>query len=263
MHQARCVATLSLLVSLFAVVPAARAADAAQPQSSVSVGAGVAYLPEYAGADNSRAVPLFSYDYANKNGLFASTSHGIGYQNALGPFRVSAALGFDGGRKESGGRYRNGSDTLRGMGDVAGTALAKLGIGYDFGFLSVGVEASLALGNRKRGNNFQLAVGVPLLKTANDQVSLFGSADYGDNRYMQTYYGVTALQSSRSQFRVYSARAGFDKLGLGASWNHKLSDQWSFQAMGGVFDMVGDARNSPLTKRRSTPMIATSFQYSY
>ena len=243
--------------------PAAPAANSPTPASALSIGAGIGYLPEYAGADDMRTVAMISFDYANKNGFFASTRRGIGYHTSAGPVQLSAALGYDHGRKESGGRLRYGSDTLRGMGDVKGAALAKLGVGYDFGFMTVGVEANLALSNRERGNSVEFAVGVPLLVSATDKVALVGSADFGDSKYMQTYYGVTAQQSARSQFAAYTPSAGFQKVSVGVNWGHKLSASWSFQGLAGAFTMVGDAKDSPLTKRSTTPVVLATFKYSF
>lgn len=262
MHRAICVAVFALLMGQRASAIAAPDA-AATPDGTYAIGAGIASVPEYAGARDSRVTPLFTFDYANKNGLFASTRRGIGYQNSVGPFQFSAALGYDPGRREKRGRFRTGSDLLRGMGNVAGTALGRLALGYDFGFMSVGVEANLALNHRERGNTFQLAVGVPLVAKARDQVSLFAVADYGNGKNMQAFYGVTQLQSARSGFVSYSPSAGFDKVGLGLSANHQISINWSVQTMAGAFTMVGDARKSPLTRRVSAPVLVATFNYAF
>ena len=261
MHRAICVAIFALLMGQEAC--AADAPPAVAPDSTYAIGAGIASVPEYAGARDSRTTALLTFDYANKNGLFASTRRGVGYQSSVGPFQFSAALGYDPGRREKGGRFRTGSDALRGMGNVAGGALGRLALGYDFGFMSVGVEANLALSRRERGNTFQLAVGVPLVANARDQVSLFGVADYSDVKNMQTYYGVTQLQSARSGFVSYTPSAGFDKVGVGLSANHQISKNWSVQTMAGAFTLVGDAKKSPRTRRVTTPILVATFRYAF
>ncbi len=264
MQRAICVA----LFSLFAFAPKAHAAEAAAveaaaPQSTFSVGVGAGYLPEYAGADDSRFFAMLSLDYAHKSGFFASTRRGIGFQSATGPLRTSVAISYERGRKEHSRRFGSGSPDLRGMGDIAGSTVAKLGIGYDLGFMTFGTEAKFALSNRERGNTYELAVGVPLLKTATNQVTLFGSADYADRKQMQTYYGVTAAQSARSGYNTYNPSRGFEKVALGVNWNHQINSAWSVRTMAGVLHMVGDAKDSPLTKRRTSPMLLTTVNYAF
>lgn len=259
MQRAICVA----LFSLFAIAPKAYAAEPAAPQSTFSVGLGAGYVPEYAGADDSRFIAMLSFDYAHKSGFFASTRRGIGFQTSIGPLKTSAAIAYAHGRKEHSRRYGSGSPDLRGMGDVSGSTVAKLGIGYDFGFMTVGMEAKLALSNRERGNTYEFAVGVPLMKTPTDQVSLFGSADYSDRKQMQTFYGVTATQSARSGYSAYTPGASFEKVAAGVNWNHQINSAWSVRSMVGALHMVGDAKDSPLTKRRTAPVVLTTVNYAF
>ncbi|MFP5392894.1 MAG: MipA/OmpV family protein [Gammaproteobacteria bacterium] len=260
---------LPLYAVLFtaALSPLAFAADApdtsTQPETSTTVGLGVAYVPEYAGAKKSRAFPLLAFEYANANGLFASSQKGIGYQTKAGPVNLSAALGYDVGRRERDSNVRFGSKALKGMGDIRGSALLGLGIGYDFGFVSVGLQSNLALSHRERGNEYELAAQVPLLADDADKVGLFFSADYSDKKNSQTFYGVTAQQSLRSGYKVYTPKAGFTKAALGVSWNHTFNKNWSLNTMAGAMHMLGDAADSPLTARKTAPVLLTTVNYTF
>lgn len=256
------VAALSASV-LITFSPAACAAEKVSPESTFSAGIGVAVVPKYFGSDEHRATPVLDLSYAHKSGFFVSTQDGIGMRTEAGPLTVSAALGFDSGRKERNTNLRFGSKALKGMGDIRSSALANLSVGYDFGFMTVGVEAELALTHRERGNRLEIAAGVPLLADAKDNVSLFASINVADRKNMQTYYGVTALQSQRSGYRQYTAKAGVEKVGLGVSWNHQLNDKWSVRTMAGAFRLVGDAADSPLTKRKTAPVVFTTLNYKF
>lgn len=241
----------------------AQAAEPAQPESSFSAGLGLAVLPKYSGADEWRAMPLLDISYANKNGFFAGTRQGIGFRTAAGPVQVSAALGYDGGRRESDSRRRFGSEALRGMGDIRGAALANLAVGYDLGFMTLGIKAELALTHRERGNRYQFAASVPLLTGGSDQVALFGALDVADRKNMQTFYGVTENQSRNAGYHVYTPKAGVEKLGVGVSWNRQLSPAWSVRTMGGAFTLVGDAADSPIVKRKTAPVLLTTLNYRF
>jgi outer membrane scaffolding protein for murein synthesis (MipA/OmpV family) len=59
---------------------------------SFSAGVGLAYVPEYAGADKSRVCRCLSSNAPYANGVFLSTQRGIGYETKVGDFKLSAAL---------------------------------------------------------------------------------------------------------------------------------------------------------------------------
>lgn len=257
MHQIVCLAAL-IAASL---ASCAHAADAVPQESTLTVGAGIAYVPEYAGAKKSRAMGLVDVEYANKNGLFAGGREGIGYRTALGPVNVSAAVGYSSGRHDRDSRRRFGSVALKGMGEIKGSAVLNLGVGYDLGGMSVGLKAKLA--REEHGNSVELAAGMPLFSDDADSVSLFGSIGYGDRKHAQTWYGVTAEQSLRSGFKQYSAKAGLESAALGGVWNHKFNKNWSVRTMAGAFTLLDVAADSPLTKRKTAPVVLTTVNYSF
>jgi outer membrane protein len=48
------------------------------------------------------------------------------------------------------------------------------------------------------------------------------------------------------------------------SWNHVIDKTWSVHsAVGFTHLLSGDAADSPLTKRKTTPMIMTGFSYKF
>lgn len=236
---------------------------AAEPESTFTAGVGVAVVPKYFGADEMQGMPLIDLAYEHRSGFFAGTRDGIGFRSAAGPFQVSAALGYSSGRRERDSHRRFGSEALKGMGDVRSSATANLGIGYDFGFMALGMKAELALNHRERGNRYELAAQVPLLADGKDNVALFASLDVADRKNMQTFYGVTAQQSARSGYRVYTPKAGVEKVGLGVAWNRQLNERWSVRTMAGAFRLTGDAADSPLTKRKTAPVLFTTLNYRF
>lgn len=242
---------------------AAHGAEPAQPDSTFSAGIGIAVVPKYLGADEWRAMPMIDLSYANKYGLFASTRKGVGLRTGAGPLQVSAALGVAAGRRERDARRRFGSEALRGMGDIRSSTVASLGVGYDFGFMTLGMQAELALNHRERGNRLEFALGVPLLADAMNKLDLFASLDVGDRKNMQTFYGVTAAQSARTGYRVHTPKAGVEKGGFGISWNRQLGTSWSVRSTAGAYRLVGDAAASPLTKRKTAPVLFTTLNYRF
>lgn len=250
-------------LSLGLLAPLAHAADTDAPQSTLTVGAGIAVVSEYSGSDQQRTRAVVGVDYQNKNGFFASTMRGIGYQGKVGDFGFSAAIGYGAGRKDYDRNYGVGSDYLRGMGEIEGSTLALIGGSYKFGGVTVSTRAAVALTHRERGNQYALGLQVPLLKDEKNQVGMFTNADYSDRKHMQTFYGVTAKQSLASGFQAYTPKAGFSKVALGVNWNHQLSKAWSVNTTLGVNHLVGDAADSPLTQRKTSGFAISTVNYAF
>lgn len=64
--------------------------------------------------------------------VFVSTTRGIGYGNSFGNLDYNAALSYRAGRKDrdvSSDSIASGSDDLRGMGDIKGSAIVVRGWG--------------------------------------------------------------------------------------------------------------------------------------
>ena len=126
--------------------PSSTKADASQGGDSLTVGLGVAYLPAYAGSDESRLMPAPYIERTFGNGFFIGTGRGLGYQVTLGDFSASAALSYGGKRDEHKRTLGAGSDALKGMGEVEGGAQAILAVSYRLGSvgLSLGTMQNLS-----------------------------------------------------------------------------------------------------------------------
>lgn len=256
--------TLTLL-SLCAFSGKSFAEDAkpATPGDSFTAGIGLAYVPEYAGADKSRVLPLPFLEKTYANGVFLSTRRGIGYQTEVGDFKFSGALGYDAGRKDHKENYFSGSDALRGMGNIEGAAQAVLSVGYQLGTIGLSLTTKQNLGHREYGATYTLGLEAPLYTSASDQIGLGASAEYGDRKHAQTYFGVTARQSAASGYKAYTAKAGFENVTAGVNWTHVIDGNWAVRSVLGVSRLTGDAADSPLTKRKTTPMVMTALVYRF
>ena len=254
------------LVPLFATLCAVGAAGQASAQAAPEgtlVGIGIGYVPEYTGADDSHLVGAPILEHSFGNGFFASTRRGLGYQTTAGGFGLSAALGYGGKRDEHKRNFGAGSDDLRGMGKVDGGALALLTATYQVGTIGLSLSTAQALSRRDNGSTYTIGASTPFYTSASNQLSFSTSAVYGDNKHAQTYYGVTATQSARSGYRSYRAERGFETVNVGVNWNHVLDARWSVNSAVGLTRLVGDAADSPLTKRKTTPMLMTGLVYKF
>ncbi|MYM26512.1 MipA/OmpV family protein [Duganella sp. FT135W] len=256
--------TLTLLsLCVFSGKSFAEEATPAPAGDSLSAGVGLAYVPEYAGAEKRRVLPLPFIERTYANGVFLSTQRGIGYGTKIGDFTLSAALGIDAGREDHRKNYFSGSDALKGMGKIDASAQAVLSAGYQLGTVGVGFTTRQNINHREYGNTYILSASAPLYSDSTDQISFGAGAVYGDNKHMQTYYGVTARQTIYSGYRTYTAKAGFENVTAGVNWNHVLDAHWSLASGLGVNRLMSDAADSPLTRRKTSPAVMTALIYKF
>lgn len=231
---------------------------AAQNQdNALTLGGGANVTPRYSGSDKSRVTTAMMLDYTMANGFFASSTRGIGYGNNIGKFDYNAALSYRAGRKDhdvDSDSLSDGSDYLRGMGDVKGSALGVFGLGYGVAdWLNLQLQAEVPFSERNNGAALHFGINSPLYTSPNNTVTLALTGSWGTDKYMQTYYGVSASQSAASRFTRYDAGAGVYAWSMNLDWTHKFNEDWSVVAAAGVTQLTGDARNSPIMQRKTSP----------
>lgn len=225
------------------------------------VGAGVALSPAYLGSKTYQvgAAPFAEVRY--KDRYFLSVFEGLGFDLIkTNGFRAGPVLSYDGGRKESGKTLRiagNRDTSLIGLGDVKGTLRAGGFVAYQWGPLTAKAQVSEALGG---SNGLVANLGVRL--TAPVRAISFSSKpvivsigpriEFVDGKRNNAYFGVDALQSSRSGLPQYTAKGGLQSYGVGATVLVPVSKSLSALVLGGYDRISGDAANSPLVKQRGS-----------
>lgn len=241
---------------------------AGQRQGNVlTLGGGVDVAPRYSGSDKSRVAAAQVVDYAMANGFFISTTRGLGYGNRVGNLDYSAALSYRAGRKDrdvSSDSIASGSDYLRGMGDVKGSAVVVPGLGYRItDWLNVQLQAEVPVSERDNGEAVHFGIASPLYTSPENSVTLALTGSWGSSKYMQTYYGVSAAQSAASGFARHDAGSGIYAYSLNLDWTHKLTSRWSVLAAAGVTQLTGEAGDSPVVQKKTSPTGSLKVTYSF
>ena len=258
----------SILSGAVLALLATPALAAGQRQGNVlTLGGGVDVAPRYSGSDKSRVTAAQVVDYAMANGLFISTTRGLGYGNRVGNLDYSAALSYRAGRKDrdvSSDSIASGSDYLRGMGDVKGSAVVVPGLGYRVtDWLNVQLQAEVPVSERDNGEAVHFGIASPLYTSPENSVTLALTGSWGSSKYMQTYYGVSAAQSAASGFARHDAGSGIYAYSLNLDWTHKLTSRWSLLAAAGVTQLTGEAGDSPIVQRKTSPVGSLKVTYSF
>ncbi|MEG5839324.1 MipA/OmpV family protein [Enterobacter mori] len=233
----------------------------------LTLGGGVDVAPRYSGSDKSRVGAAQVVDYAMANGFFISTTRGIGYGNNIGNLDYSAAVSYRTGRKDkdvSSDSISSGSDYLRGMGDIKGSAIVVPGLGYKVtDWLHLQLQAEGPVSERDNGEAAHFGISSQLYTSPNNAVTLALTSSWGSDKYMQTYYGVSAAQSAASGFARHDAGAGIYAYSLNLDWTHRLTSRWSVLAAAGVTQLTGDAADSPIVQRKTSPTGSLKVTYSF
>ncbi|MEG5852286.1 MipA/OmpV family protein [Enterobacter mori] len=233
----------------------------------LTLGGGVDVAPRYSGSDKSRVGAAQVVDYAMANAFFISTTRGVGYGNDIGNLDYSAAVSYRTGRKDkdvSSDSISSGSDYLRGMGDIKGSAIVVPGLGYKVtDWLHLQLQAEVPVSERDNGEAVHFGISSPLYTSPNNAVTLALTSSWGSDKYMQTYYGVSADQSAASGFARHDAGAGIYAYSLNLDWTHRLTSRWSVLAAAGVTQLTGDAADSPIVQRKTSPTGSLKVTYSF
>ncbi|KLR16861.1 MipA/OmpV family protein [Enterobacter bugandensis] len=241
---------------------------AEQKQGNVlTLGGGVDVAPRYSGSDKSRVSASQVVDYSMANGFFISTTRGIGYGNNIGNLDYNAAVSYRTGRKDkdvSSDSISSGSDYLRGMGDIKGSAIVVPGLGYKVtDWLNLQLQAEIPVSERDNGEAVHFGISSPLYTSSKNAVTLGLTGSWGSGKYMQTYYGVNAAQSAASGFARHDAGAGIYAWSINLDWTYRLTSRWSVLTSAGVTQLTGDAGDSPIVQRKTSPTGSLKVTYSF
>jgi MipA family protein len=215
--------------------------------SELLLGLGVSSGPAYLGSDErkTRALPLVAARW--RNGWFAGNG-GIGYRfEPLPKLSLGPRLTFDFGRDE------DDADALRGMGDI--DARPELGGFVSYALLpglSVGSSLRYGSGNDRDGMTMDLSLrgGVPVTPTLRLTTGL--TTTFANTKSMQSLFGVTAAQSVSTGYAIYTPGSGLRDVTLHAGGMLRLGEQTSLVLGLNGRRLMGDAVDSPLTRKRNS-----------
>lgn len=213
------------------------------------IGIGVGVVPVYAGADTYRAVPTPLINYRSGN-FFISPRAGLpamGLSFELAPeleAGVFVGMGL--------GRDADDTDRTRGMDDIDFHATYGAFVEWTPGRYSLGAAYRQAA-KSGYGGTLELRTSYAVVQTPQQELRLGVSTQWANSDDMQTWHGVSTADAARSREHLspYSASAGFKTAALFAHWNYQLNKDWTLMSTLGVSTVLGDARDSPLTERKT------------
>lgn len=205
----------------------------------VIAGGGVMLRPKYEGGDEYEVSPI-PFVSAQFGDYVTVNPRGVGYKALnYGPFSFEMSLGYQSGRDEDDG------DALRGMGDIDWGVTVGGKATAEFGPVGLFVSVEKILG----GSDGLLAeAGIEVQQPISNSVILGAEAvaTFADDNYMESYFGVSALQSARSGHARYNAEAGLKSAGVGVSATWLMTEHWLLRGEQRIEFLTGDAADSPV-----------------
>jgi outer membrane scaffolding protein for murein synthesis (MipA/OmpV family) len=217
------------------------------PDWRVSLGLGMAVLPVYEGAHAYHATPAPSFDIRYKDIAFASSGDGLGINILRGKtYRAGIAVGYELGRDE------DVSGRLRGLGNVGAAPEVRLfaeGVVLPFVLTA---DLRRALGGNE-GLIGDIGAYMPVVGRKDLIVFVGPSVTFADDRYMQSYFGISTAQAAASaaHYPVYHAQAGFKNFGVGASAIYFLTPHWFLDGDLSLERLISSAGTSPIVQNRN------------
>ncbi|GLR65413.1 hypothetical protein GCM10010909_00910 [Acidocella aquatica] len=232
------------------------------PNWEVELGLGSQFAPVSDGLQRYQVQPGPALDIRYKDDAFISTGEGIGVNLlSFSHFRVGAAVSYDLGRP-----MHNDGKALNGLGNINPAPEAKIFASYALakGFpltLRVDIRRQLGATNGWVGD---VGAYMPLPGSSESFAWFAGpSLTFGDQRYMQRYFGVSQEQSLASGYRQYKSHAGFKSIGFGVSAAWLITPHWIVDMSGTVNRLLGSAAESPITEVRTQAVVSFSVLYKF
>jgi outer membrane scaffolding protein for murein synthesis (MipA/OmpV family) len=239
--------TLGLVLALS--IPAlAQPGRPAPREWDIRAGAGVMMRSTFDGSDRYRARPL-PYLAVNWRDTLTFDQTGLNAQLRRQNYRIGLGLTFDGGREEqnTGGIFASGDDRLLGMGDIDFALGVRASAAWQIGPVELSAQVTKFTGAQNDGLLGRAGLSMPM--PLGQALMLIPSISVGwaDDRYMQTFFGVTPQQASRSVFTRFSAGSGFQDARAGVNLVYSFHRNWFANFNVGVTQLLGDSATSPIS----------------
>ncbi|TCD16150.1 MipA/OmpV family protein [Oricola cellulosilytica] len=235
MHVPRVRLIAVALSTALSVAAGGATADERGPGIEFELGAGALTAPHYEGSSRYRVrpFPLIRFGYLQlPNGFALGGGDGQGL-SAAPSFRYRAA------------RKAEDAPELTGLRDV--DAAVEIGGGLRYTAGNVRLFGDLRYGAIGH-NGITGEIGADMIAAPAERLTVSAGPrlSFADDRYMRTYFGVTAGEAAASPFSAFAPSGGFKSAGVGTAARYQFDDRWALEAEASWNRLIGDAGNSPI-----------------
>ncbi|WP_051330236.1 MipA/OmpV family protein [Niveispirillum irakense] len=240
---------LPFLLAACAVGTPVLADEAPARQWSGELVAGVGARPDYLGSDDMELTPYvaghLAYDryFLEAQGLEVRLGVELTPQLALGPM-----MDFSNARD-----HKVKSDRVALLPEIDDAFEAGGFISYGWQGIFSGrdaltLDATYLMDTSNTHDGSIGSVGLTYGRKLGDRWSVGTSVrlTYVDDKYAQTYFGISPSAATASGLPAYSLGGGVRDVGISAKLGYDLSENWSVQLLGNYKQLMGNFKDSPV-----------------
>lgn len=209
---------------------------------SADIGIGAENGPAYLGSDENETDPWLIL----RNGSLRRTNAaGVETRDGLS---IVPSFGYIG--KRDAGDY----NALTGMNDIDAAGEIGARVNYDYGPARGYVGLRQGFGGHDGVNG---EFGARYLLSANEKLMLTASAEarFSDDKFGDTYFGVTSEESVTSGYDAYQAGGGFYAAAVTLEARYALTEKTAILGELEYSRLLGDAADSPLVESKNEPTL--------
>ena len=223
--------------------------EAESPESGkeITVGAGIAIVPDYEGSDYYEAAPLLHFRMAWDNGRYLDFTGNSVEFNIMkdSNWSIGPMVGIRGKRDDDvEDNQVSRMEEVDMSVELGGFVAYNLGENFEIGANFV---QDVADGHDGYLVGMHVGYAVHRDKT---MVALKASTTYVNNDYMEAYFSVNIFNIGDAQLRGYDADEGFKDVGLTGVISYQFNDNWGATGVLGYTRLIGDAEDSPVVDDR-------------
>jgi outer membrane scaffolding protein for murein synthesis (MipA/OmpV family) len=236
----------------------------------VTLGIGAGTHPTYEGSDRHVVAPV-PYIDINYGDWLSLGPDGLSAYWRKGDLRMGGGITRHGERRDSdtNGIIDQGDDRLKGLGTIDSAIGLKLFVSYMFGRVNVSGSVTRFHGSSKNGapkndgTLVKIGAATPFQVTDKLTITAAVGTTWADEKYAQTFFGVTDVQSRRSRFTPFKAGSGLKDVDLDIGVSYRFNEHWSMLTLLQAKSLRGDAADSPITYSDTNVSFIATINYRY
>jgi len=206
------------------------------------IGLGMAFVPDYEGSEDYRAVPVINARLNLDNNMYVGFL-GNTLRANLVPSQVWNAGPLLRYRFE---RNDVDNEQVDAMKKVDAAFEAGGFLSYNLPDWTFSLSAAQDIAGGHDGFVLDLGAGYRLKLQAQTMLTVNAQTTFASSDYMHTYFSVDQEDAVRSGLRTYSADGGLKDFGLGIAVQHSFDRKWSVVGVLKYTRLLGDAADSPV-----------------
>jgi len=243
----------------------------------LEVGLSIGVVPAYEGGDDYIAIvsPLLTVTKPGAyfiNGASINPNDGLlsaglslvhfGYRGSSGG---GVKVNFGPYLRAHPGRNEEEDDALNGLGDIDASVGLGLFLDVEAGDWFIQLAAAPHGVDQSADDGLLVSLDVRYRTYTSDKwmIDSILAVSWGNDEYIQGYYGVTPTQSASSGYAVYYAEAGVKDVGIYVQSSYSYTSDWLWHTQIGYWELQGDVADSPIVETGSAGQVRALIGFTY